>query len=236
MCDYGSDVGLLSFLDEWLVFEGERTRFSLASGEVALAEGDLAFSFDAPGGFRTVTIYPLDQKAFKPVWDRWQAAERRKESHAVLFPPCRPLPERSARPFAWGAQGGAVLGALIVAEMLGSEPFYWGSVAVILAVFIPGVVLLALYARFVERELDRLAHDLPPTRRPGILFSGDPRAYLRWRRAWRARRLGGFAAREGEDADLLRAGLNEGGGAGAGGVAGGEDVVHQEHAPTRHQG
>ena len=164
--DYGSDYGLLSFVDEWLVFEGERTRFSVSNGDVGLDEDTLSFSFDGPGGTHWTTFSPLDEKAFKASWERWQQKGQRTRSEAVLLPPVHPVPERNARRGWWGVGAVLIIGVLIVLDMVGQQPVYWASVAVIVTVFTPLTLGYAFHVLRNDAELRRLALDLPPTFAP----------------------------------------------------------------------
>lgn len=54
---YGCDIGIVTFVDQWLHFEGLRTTFSLPSTAERRLE-DLEVSFYAPGGQRRVVFFP----------------------------------------------------------------------------------------------------------------------------------------------------------------------------------
>jgi hypothetical protein len=85
--EYGTDEGLVSFIDGWLLFSGRYSNFSLRVGDVRphFDEGQTAFHFDGPFGEHRAILHPMDE-GFMRAWRAW-ASTKAMPAGTTILPP-----------------------------------------------------------------------------------------------------------------------------------------------------
>lgn len=154
---YGSDEGLASFVDGWLVFQGQGCAFSFQASDVKPAGSDAILTFDGPCRPHRLA-FEHTEKGFKKGWEAWRLRSNPPLGDATtVFPPVLPLSRRKS----WNHPLTAVLLGIVLAGMV-----VWGLAAwpfILLACLL--VTVANSFGRRSSRlALDRIAQGKPPRR------------------------------------------------------------------------
>ena len=152
---YGTDEGLVSFVDGWLLFVGAGCAFSFRACDALASPSERTISFSAPSQTHRL-LFLYEEKGFEEAWDRWREETPPAQGIAVL-PPVLPLPKKRE----WDH----VLTALLlgIGSFLVAFPTRTGSIGVGAAalLFLLGV---RKSRRATDEDLARIAWGKPARR------------------------------------------------------------------------